>query len=104
MPDPDILRQLFRDESIVDAVVDNRGRRSLVLEETGADRHYTVEIRGVPADAMAVKADEWPAPMFRGDRGERKRADFVIFAWANRRNWIVYVELKRGRPGFGAGT
>lgn len=96
MPDLDILRQLFREESIVDAEVDAFGRRVLVLEETGANRPYAVEIRNVPADVIAVRADEGPAPIFRGDRGECRRADFVVFAWADRGNWMVYVELKAG--------
>ena len=96
MPDLNILRQLFREESIVDVGVDAFGRRVLVLDETGADQPYAVEIRDVPAEAIAVRADEGAAPIFRGDRGECKRADFVIFAWAGRRNWVVCVELKRG--------
>ena len=97
MPDLDILRELIRDDTLVIAANDLHGRDVLVLEETRAKPAYAVTIRGLPGAVLAIKADEFPVPRFRGDRGERKRADFIIFAWTATRNWIIYVEMKGGK-------
>ena len=97
MPDLDVLRELMNDDTLVLASNDRHGRNILVLEEPQEQPPYLVTIRSVPDHILAIKADKFPPPAFRGDRGERKRADFVIFATGRARNWIVYVEMKGAR-------
>ena len=53
----------------------------------------------MPDDTVAIKADAFPPPAFKGSRGERKRADFVVFSWTPGENWIIYVEMKGGKAG-----
>ena len=97
MPDLDILRDLIREGTLVSAVSDANGRSVLVLEEKKAEPAYAITILNVPHDIVAVKADDFPPPAFKGSRGERKRADFVIFARTSGQNWIVYMEMKGGK-------
>lgn len=100
MSDLDILRRLIKDEALA-PVEDNYGRQALVLEEKGGQpQHaYDIKVHGIPDDTIAFKADKFPAPnaIFRGDKGECKRADFIIIANAPTANWIIYIEMKRGR-------
>ena len=99
MPDLDILNELISDDTLVRAGSDANGKSVLVLEERSAEPAYAVTIRNVPAGTLAVKADNFPPPAFKGNNGERKRADFVVFAWTTDGNWIIYVEMKGGRAG-----
>ena len=91
-----MLRDLLADEALVSAADDRYGNRTLVLEESDPEAAYAMTIRAVPDDVLAIRADAFPAPAFRGRRGERKRADFIIVAGTPGKRWLVYVELKGG--------
>ena len=81
MADLDILRELVREDTLVSAESDANGRSVLVLEEKKAEPAYAVTILNVPEDTVEIKADAFPPPAFKGSRGERKRADLVVFSW-----------------------
>ncbi len=100
MSDLDILRALLRDEILAPASDTPRNRKALVLTEPRG-QSYELRIIGAPYDTIAFRADEFPSPchVFRGNRGERKRADYVIIANEDDRSWIVYVEMKGGSDG-----
>ena len=104
MSDFDILRDLIRDEALA-SVENEYGKETIVLEEPGNQQQsaYSLKIRNVPDDFIAFKADAFPAPeeIFKNDRGECKRADFVIIASDNKVNWIVHIEMKGGNTGSG---
>lgn len=91
-----ILRDLIADDALVLAKSDRHGNSILVLEERGSSNTYSLELRKVPDDVLAIRADQFPEPKFRGSRGERKRADFIIVAIVGTKKWIVYIELKAG--------
>ncbi len=91
-----ILRNLIADDALVLAKGDRHGNNILVLEEQSSSTAYSLEIRKVPDDVLAIKADQFPEPKFRGSRGERRRADFIIVAAVGTKRWIVYIELKAG--------
>ena len=99
-----VLRDLIRDE-VLASVEDEYGKETIVLEEPGDHQQsaYSLKIRNVPDDFIAFKADAFPAPeeIFKNDRGECKRADFVIIASDDKVNWIVYIEMKSGNTGSG---
>ena len=104
MSDFDILRDLIRDEALA-SVEDEYGKEIIVLEEPGNQQQsaYSLKIRNVPDDFIAFKIDAFPAPkkIFKNDKGECKRADFVIIASDNKVNWIVHIEMKGGNTGSG---
>lgn len=103
--DLDVLRDLIADDALVHPTDDSHGKSELVLEEpgspttseeTGPPVAYSLKIRHVPDDVLAIRAYLFPKPTFRGTRGERRRADFIIVA-SGAKKWIIYVELKGGK-------
>ena len=92
-----ILRDLIAEDALVLTESDEHGKGTLILKEEGGSATYSLMIRRVPDNALAIKADRFPEPRFRGDRGERKRADFIIVAATGKKKWIVYIELKAGK-------
>jgi hypothetical protein len=62
----------------------------------------SVEIKGIPENAIVIKIDNFPAPssLFRGNKGECKRADYLIIAeYENKKKvlkkCVLFIELKR---------
>ena len=103
MSDFEILQDLFRDEALASVEYDEHGKRVIFLKEPGnqGQSAYSLEIRQVPDDIIAFKADDFPPPksIFINNKGECKRADFVIIASNAKANWIVYIEMKSGGGG-----
>ncbi len=62
-----------------------------------------LRIRGIPADAIVITMDSFPAPdaLFNCDKGECKRADYVIVAILPNKRRILYLELKRTKASRG---
>ena len=58
----------------------------------------TVEIKGLPCDSIVIKAEDFKDPLavFKGSKGERKRADFVIVSNDGTKKWIICIEVKKG--------
>ena len=79
------------------------GRKGMILEERGDEGQagYTVYLRNVPDDVIAIKADQFPPPnrIFQNSKGECKRADYVLVAQTETTNWIIYIEMKAGPSG-----
>lgn len=101
-PDLNILRELIKDEALVTVEKGEYGKNFLKLRERGeGGSGYEIKVLSLPGDTIAIKSDMFPPPrkIFRGKRGECKRADFVIIANDGRKNWIVYIEMKRGSYG-----
>ena len=102
MSDFDILRDLIRDAVLASVECQNK-KKILVLEEPGGHQQpaYSLKIHNVPDDFIAFKVDAFPAPknIFKNDKGECKRADFVIIASNDKVSWIVYIEMKGGNLG-----
>lgn len=101
--DLDILRELIKDEALVTVEKDEYDKNILELKEPGEGEssRYKINVCNTPEDTIAIKSDMFPPPekIFRGDRGERKRADYVIIAKDGGENWIIYIEMKRGSHG-----
>ncbi|MEH2050362.1 hypothetical protein [Nostoc sp.] len=64
---------------------------------------YSVTINGMPHndDVIVIKADAFNSPktVFKGNRGECKRADFVIVADTENKKVILCIEMKGGKGG-----
>jgi len=99
MDDMDVLRALVHNQALV-PVSNHNGRNTIKLQESG-DRQqgYAIEIKNVPDEIIAINLDSnfpQPGEIFNGNKGECKRADFVLFANGDNDNWIVYIEMQRG--------
>ena len=105
MDDLNLLRELLKDEVLAPTEDTQTNKKALVLPEPGS-QSYELRIIGAPYDTIAFKADALPPPcyVFRGTRGERKRADYVIVANDGDRYWIVYIEMKSCGHGLAADT
>lgn len=95
MTDLEILKEMIADAARVDVVVSHDRGRSELIEPNCPDSRVT--IHGLPMDSVVIKADCFPAPdsVFKGTRGECKRADFAIIAEKNGKTIIVYIEMKK---------
>ena len=57
----------------------------------------TVEITNLPHNSIVIRAEAFKPPtVFKGSKGERRRADFVIVSNAARENWIICIETQAG--------
>ncbi len=104
MNDLDILRDLIKDEALAAIEEDYYQRASekkiVFLEENSEGHAYTVKVHNVPGNVIAIKADVFKAAssIFKDNKGECKRADYVIIVNAESGNWIIYIEMKKGKP------
>lgn len=71
------------------------GTCSVTLKDKQAKT--TVEITDVPQDSIVIKAEAFKPPtVFKGSKGERRRADFVIVSNAAKEKWIICIETQAG--------
>ncbi len=101
MSDLDLLRKMIREDVIVGARRTDSGRFSLRLEETNTSKgsEYSIELCNVPQECIAIKVDRFVAQkkFFRNDKGQSRRSDYIIITSFKSNNWIIYIELKKGK-------
>lgn len=89
MSDIAILRQMIKDDVLVK--IENEYDKFVVkLIDSGC----SVSIKNLPQDTIVIKADKFPVPQnfFIGEKGECKRADFIIIS--EEKKVILFLELK----------
>ena len=94
MDDIQILKEMLTAETQV-RLKQGRGRPSAEL--TDPNSGASVEITGLPHNAIVIRAENFEEPLtiFQGSKGERKRADFVIVANAEaEKKWIICIETQ----------
>ena len=105
MSDLDVLQELINERALVPLMETPYGGRIVVLGESGSqgEMQYSIKIKGIPNDAVVVKTDMFPSPegIFSCQRGECKRADYVIVTNSETDNFIVHVEMKKGEGSAG---
>ncbi len=101
MYDIAILKEMINPSATV-PLLDNYGKKQVILREP-APANYAVTIYGMPNDddVIIIKADAFTSPkaIFQGNKGECKRADFVIIADTGQKKVIVCLEMKGGKGG-----
>ena len=97
MPHITILKEMLKETALV-PLEDHpygKGTKQVLLVEKGL---YSVSIKGLPSEDQVVvfKTDDYPAPIhiFNGDKGECKRADFVIICNTETIKIVLFIELK----------
>ena len=100
--DLEILSEMIRDTalaSVEEHPYGRSGKKVVILKELNNEQQYSVKIQNAPDEILAIKADEFPAPksIFRDDKHECKRADYILVAYTKGANWIIYIELKDGQ-------
>ena len=100
--DLDILRGLIKDEALVTAEENQYGKKFLELKEPmgRTSPGYKITILNTPEDIIAIKSDMFSIPIFKHTKkGAGKRADYIIVASNGQKNWIIFIEMKRGKHG-----
>ncbi|MEH2235681.1 hypothetical protein [Nostoc sp.] len=97
-----ILKEMIKETATVALENDRYGKNKVILREP-PPANYDVTIYGMPDDdeVIIIKADTFISPnaVFKGNRGECKRADFVIVADTGKKKVILCVEMKAGKGG-----
>ncbi len=101
MPDFNLLRRMIHESAIIEANETNGGGMCLKFEENSHSTRsgYSIEVHKVPDDCIAIKSDCFPAPkaLFKRDKGQCRRSDYVVLAKHKAKKWIIYIELKSGK-------
>jgi hypothetical protein len=94
MGDKKILTELFHSSVLIPMATEYE-KPIIRLQEPQVNNCVTV-IRNPPSDAIIIKADAFPSPksFFKGDKGECKRADFIVVS--PEKKVILYIEMKSG--------
>ncbi len=70
------------------------GKLSVMLKDK--EGKTNVEIVNLPDESIVFKSDFFKPPnIFRGSKGERRRADFVIVSSGETGNWIICIETQK---------
>ena len=96
MNDIEILREMLISDAQVPLRQQQGGFPSVELTDRQANT--TVEIKGLPHDSIVVRAEDFEDPLtiFKGSKGERKRADFLIVSNGVQGKWIICIETQAG--------
>ncbi|MHC5725471.1 MAG: hypothetical protein ACYT04_47725 [Nostoc sp.] len=96
MSDIAILKEMIKE--IATVPLQNRHDKMQVTLTEPPPTDYSVTINGMPHndDVIVIKADAFNSPktVFKGNRGECKRADFVIVAYTGKKKVILCIEMK----------
>ena len=96
MSNLDILNQLLA-EDLIETICTIKGRRAARLKETGHDAKLKkIDLMDIPENAILIKLDNTrePLTLFKGDKGECKRCDYILFIEKNNDKKIIFIELK----------
>ena len=93
----DALRKLLIDD-IIGEIVYEHGRCSVRLRETG-EQAKLKRVDIVPEKSVLMKLDayEQPLSLFKGDKGERQRCDYILFTVLEGRGYALFIELKSAK-------
>ena len=93
------LRKLLVSDIIGD-IIHEHGVCSVRLQETGVQAKLKrVDILGIPEKSVLMKLDayEQPLSLFKGEKGERQRCDYILFTVIDGKGYALFVELKSAK-------
>jgi len=93
------LRELLVNDLLGD-IFQEHGVFSVRLKETGVEAKLKqVDLLGVPENSLLIKLDayEQPVSLFNGNKGERKRCDYILFTLVNGKGYALFIELKSAK-------
>ena len=91
MNDIEILREMLVSDAQVPLQQEEGRPPSVQLTDTQSGT--TVKIKGLPHDSIVIRAEDFEDPLtvFKGSKGERRRADFMIVS-NDTKKWIICIE------------
>lgn len=92
-----ILDEMIQENAKI-PLIDNYQTKEALLTESN-QINYSIRLIGIPENTMIIKPDNFASPktIFKGNRGECKRSDFVIISDDQKGKIIVFIEMKAGK-------
>ena len=81
-------------------IVDNHGTYYAKLREGSSESKLKrIDIYGVPKDSILIKLDEYDQPitLFKNDKGQRQRCDYVLFSLVDGKGFVLFIEIKSAK-------
>jgi len=91
-----VIRELLVDD-IIGEFGNDHGRSFARLRETGAEAKLKkVKVFDVPDSSILINLDrcEQPKTLFRNEKGQRQRCDYVLLTIFNNREFMIFIEMK----------
>ncbi len=85
------------EESAIVPLENHYDKKKIVLTEKQC-AEYSVVINNVPENSIVIKADDafkQPDTLFKGTKGECKRADYIIVSEKDDKKIILFIEMKK---------
>ncbi|PIE03505.1 MAG: hypothetical protein CSA81_01825 [Acidobacteria bacterium] len=95
----DALRELLVPNILKD-LVNIHGKTCARLKENSPHAKLKqIDILGVPANSILIKLDEYaqPSTLFKNDKGQRKRCDYILFFHIQNQGIVLFIELKSNK-------
>lgn len=90
------LRDLLM-TNLFETVSHKHGHTFVRLKETGVDAKLKqIDIYDIHQDSIVLKLDQvdQPSTLFKGEKGERQRCDYVLVTIYNNNPFVVFIEIK----------
>ncbi|MFN6235827.1 hypothetical protein [Microcystis sp.] len=102
MSDIAMLKEMIKDCAIVDLEYQKEYKRDIyLLKLTETQDNYSFVVNGMPKpdEVIVINLDEFfdVRKIFTGNKGECKRADFIIIANTTSEKVILCLEMKKSR-------
>ncbi len=102
MSDIAMLKEMIKDCAIVDLEYQKEYKRDIyLLKLTETQDNYSFVVNGMPKpdEVIVINLDEFfdVRKIFTGNKGECKRADFIIIANTTSEKVILCLEMKKGK-------
>lgn len=93
------LRELLVPKIQGEVVNDHGINYARLRERSPGAKLKKVDIQGVPNGSIIIKLDNYdqPATLFKNDKGQRQRCDYVLFTVVNGRGFALFIELKSAK-------
>ncbi|MEA5535276.1 hypothetical protein [Crocosphaera sp. XPORK-15E] len=87
---------MIKDEARI-KLTDNYGKKQVILPEHQGQ--YKITIRDIPENTIVIDPEKFESPktIFKGNKGECKRADYIIISNENTGKFIIIIEMKAGK-------
>ncbi len=96
MTDLDILNRMIKESAKVNLKSKRDSDKASVTLKEPKSSTSEVTIHGLPLDAIVIKVDKFKSPdtILTENKGQRKRADYIIVANKNGKKNILHIEMK----------
>lgn len=99
MVEMDVLKDLLVEALLGEVTIFNE-RRCAVLKESGADAKLKrVDIYDIPDGSLLLNLDKYEQPksLFRDEKGQRQRCDYVLVTKVENRKLLLFIEMKSSK-------